>query len=280
MKNRANKVIVPIDLSPEAKEVVATSKNLARLSGAQLLFLHVREPQPVAFSSFTGFSDASLFKTEMKEFSKIIGKISKKHKIQIETGNPSVEIRKLATREKAEIIIVGSHDKQSMTRLLLGSVSDSVAREAQQSVWIVKGRHQKIRKIFVPIDGSEGSLEALSIAMKLAHQMKAEVQPVSISEFAYVPSLSYVDPKSYNQDLLKRRKKEIDFCLKKMSVDDKVLPAIVKMGNAAHDLPLLVKKTKSDLVVMSTHSRKGLVFTLLGKVAAHMIHHSPSSVFL
>lgn len=280
MKSKIHKIIVPVDLTPTANNVATMALTLAKATGAQLIFQHVMDPQQIAFNRATGFSDDRLLKEKIRHLKTITGRNQAKYKIQISTGNPSAEIRKLATLEKADLILVGSHDQGVLERFFLGSVSDSVVREARQSVWIVKGQTKIIKKIFVPIDGSEGSVEALETALQFARIFKAKVQPVSISEFAYQPSLSYLDPENYNRDLLKKRKSDVALWLKNAPANLLLLPTIVEMGYASSDLPRLVKKTKSDLVVMSTHSRKKMGFTLLGKVAAHMMHRSPCSVFL
>jgi nucleotide-binding universal stress UspA family protein len=77
---------------------------------------------------------------------------------------------------------MGNQGKGLFSRIFLGSVSDAVAREAKQPVWILKGREQKFRRILVPLDGSKGSLEALEMACRLVGATGAYLHPVSIVE--------------------------------------------------------------------------------------------------
>lgn len=53
-------------------------------------------------------------------------------------GYPSDEICQLADREQADLIVVGSHGKSAVDRLLLGSVSHGVLNHAKASVLVVK----------------------------------------------------------------------------------------------------------------------------------------------
>jgi nucleotide-binding universal stress UspA family protein len=39
---------------------------------------------------------------------------------------------------KADLIVVGSHGRRGLTRFMLGSVAESIARHAHCSVWIVR----------------------------------------------------------------------------------------------------------------------------------------------
>lgn len=56
----------------------------------------------------------------------------------IEEGEPRTTIVDFATRVKADLIVVGSHGRRGLPRLLLGSVSEYVARHAPCSVEIVR----------------------------------------------------------------------------------------------------------------------------------------------
>jgi nucleotide-binding universal stress UspA family protein len=56
----------------------------------------------------------------------------------IEEGEPRTAIVDYAERVKADLIVVGSHGRRGLSRLLLGSVSEYVARHASCSVEIVR----------------------------------------------------------------------------------------------------------------------------------------------
>ncbi|HKG22127.1 MAG TPA: universal stress protein, partial [Blastocatellia bacterium] len=58
-------------------------------------------------------------------------------------GHPRYLITDEAERWGADLIVVGSHGYQGLTRLLLGSVSQAVASHAKCSVEIVRGRNGK-----------------------------------------------------------------------------------------------------------------------------------------
>lgn len=56
----------------------------------------------------------------------------------IEEGEPRTTIVDYAERVKADLIVLGSHGRRGLPRLLLGSVSEYVARHAGCSVEIVR----------------------------------------------------------------------------------------------------------------------------------------------
>lgn len=59
-----------------------------------------------------------------------------------------------AKREKADLIVVGTHGRRGMKRLMLGSVAEAIVRRATCPVFIVKAR---VRKPFEMITSARRS---------------------------------------------------------------------------------------------------------------------------
>jgi nucleotide-binding universal stress UspA family protein len=61
----------------------------------------------------------------------------------VKMGSPGPTVVDAASKWHADLIVVGSHGWKGLTRLLLGSVSDHIARHAPCSVEIVRPRRRK-----------------------------------------------------------------------------------------------------------------------------------------
>jgi nucleotide-binding universal stress UspA family protein len=59
------------------------------------------------------------------------------------TGNPVVEIRKFAEGHNIDLIVMGSHGRTGLSRLLMGSIAEGVMRKARCPVLIVKQPHKE-----------------------------------------------------------------------------------------------------------------------------------------
>ena len=57
---------------------------------------------------------------------------------RIVVGEPAHEIVRLAAENGADLIVIGSHGRTGVTRLLMGSVAEAVVRRAKCSVLTVK----------------------------------------------------------------------------------------------------------------------------------------------
>jgi nucleotide-binding universal stress UspA family protein len=80
------------------------------------------------------------------------------------TGSPAREILKRAGEWAADLIVVGSHGRSALGRLILGSVSQRVVTNAHCSVRVA--RYQAKQKdlparIIIGVDGSQGSQAAV-----------------------------------------------------------------------------------------------------------------------
>ncbi|MGH9823848.1 MAG: universal stress protein, partial [Blastocatellia bacterium] len=84
-------------------------------------------------------------------------------------GSPSWELVRTAEEVKADLIVVGSHGRSAMGRLILGSVSHRVVTEAHCPVRIARGRTNEEPspvKIVLALDGSPGSEAVVESASK------------------------------------------------------------------------------------------------------------------
>lgn len=79
-------------------------------------------------------------------------------------GSPARELLRRAGEWGADLIVVGSHGRTGLGRLVMGSVSQKVLHEARSSVRVARGRVEvepSPVRVLVGVDGWEGSEEAV-----------------------------------------------------------------------------------------------------------------------
>jgi nucleotide-binding universal stress UspA family protein len=64
------------------------------------------------------------------------------HRLTI--GDPAGEIVRIAGEEKAEMVVMGTHGRTGMTRLLMGSVAEGVVRRAPCPVLVYRETPEKL----------------------------------------------------------------------------------------------------------------------------------------
>ena len=60
---------------------------------------------------------------------------------RMEIGDPRIMLEDAARRERADLIVVGSHGRSGLKRLLLGSVASHIVTHAPCAVLVVKSPH-------------------------------------------------------------------------------------------------------------------------------------------
>jgi len=76
---------------------------------------------------------------KMKKIKEELEKEGIKTKVSVRIGKPFVEIINTAKKEKASLIVMGSHGRSIVEEMLLGSVAENVIHHASVPVMIVKG---------------------------------------------------------------------------------------------------------------------------------------------
>ena len=158
MADFPTRILLATDGSEDAAFAARTAVNLANKTGSELHVVYVEEvPRRLSPSETTslegmidpGFEEkvrqhaqaaASQFLEEqIKKIKEAGGEIAQAHP---KLGRPYKEIVHLAEELDAGIVVVGSTGQGGVRRALLGSVSDSVVRNAHCPVLVVREEKQ------------------------------------------------------------------------------------------------------------------------------------------
>jgi nucleotide-binding universal stress UspA family protein len=134
-------ILHPTDFSDASKSAFEMACSLARDYRAKLVLLHVIPPAhifapdgvAVAFPSEQPFDAQAKLATLHPDDPRV----DVDH--HVVEGDPATEILKAASIQKADVIVMGTHGKTGLTRLLVGSVAEDVMRKAPCPVLTVRG---------------------------------------------------------------------------------------------------------------------------------------------
>ncbi|HML06333.1 MAG TPA: universal stress protein [Methanobacterium sp.] len=125
--------------------------------------------------------------------------------------------------------------------------------------------------ILVPTDGSEFAQRAENVAISIASKYNARITG------AYVIDEKLIYPYEVLEEEGKNILKNLSSNAKKEGV---TVDEILVVGNPAKDLVTIIRRMKPDLVVIGTHSKKGLEKLLLGSVAENVLKTVEAPVLL
>jgi universal stress protein A len=128
------------DLSEHSIISAHRAIELAKKFSAKLTMIHVVESLPAYASGYLGVADVEreLLETAKKEMKKIATTLNIPSENQILViGNPAMEIFSKAESLGVDLIVVGSHEKHGLDRLL-GSNAGGILHKAHCDVLTVK----------------------------------------------------------------------------------------------------------------------------------------------
>ena len=136
---RFTRILVPLDGSSLAES--ALWKALEGADGATICLLRAAEAKALSGTESPGTQIAAL--QEAREYlRKIVRRLEDKGVTRVETnvwyGPPAAAIVNAACTEKADLIVMATHGRSGLARLVLGSVAEAVLRSANVPVLVVR----------------------------------------------------------------------------------------------------------------------------------------------
>lgn len=139
----AKKIVFPTDFSTSSDAALEHAAGLARDMGARLLIVHVEEP-PLAYGG--GEMYYGVPEPDRSAIEKMLGKV-KPHTAEVPyehhllIGSPADEIVRFADEQSADLIVMGTHGRSGLRRMLMGSVAEAIVRRANCPVFTFKQPH-------------------------------------------------------------------------------------------------------------------------------------------
>ena len=142
------KLLVPVDGSPTARAALLTAIDMAKVFGAGLVVVSVYDPFPfIVAGPDYGYAQLQYVDAVKAETQAIVGEA----RALAEAAGLNVEVQVLdaaktwraildaASSSRADLIVMGSHGRSGLDRLVMGSVAQSVLQHAALPVMVVRG---------------------------------------------------------------------------------------------------------------------------------------------
>lgn len=140
-----------------------------------------------------------------------------------------------------------------------------------------------IKRILVPIDFSDDSLNALAYARDFAKPFGAELQLLYVVEPIYYATPADMYATSPNLTVLldeQRRAGKQQLARIAADLEKKGQPvrSLLKTGSPAQVIVDTAKSGRADMIIMATHGRTGLAHMLMGSVAEKVVRNAACPV--
>jgi len=293
------KIIWAMDGSQESNEALSYARFLAQKFDSKITGVHVIEIPEKLLHRYLNDPESELYYKWME-------KAEESHRAKLTSigdelfaqgvsfqgeilkGEPNKRIVEFVRAEKADLIVMGRRGLGLLDRILIGSTTLKVLRESSVPVLAVKrdkGGTVDIRSILVPLDISEKVNSALSYAMNLAERINATVSVLYVFRLY---TYDYETHYSVMEDLIKHSSDELAKRVEEVSVMRGIhnkeatkleINTEVILGISSSVAIIDYASSKGiDLIVMSTHGRKGIRRVILGSVSEKVIQEAHCAV--
>jgi nucleotide-binding universal stress UspA family protein len=146
---RTRRILHATDFSPASRGAFRRALEMARSDGAELIVIHV--VMPTAIADPAGYIPWNLYEqvdraveaSARKRLTRLVER-AKASKVRcrgvLARGVADIEIVRAARRNRADLLVIGTHGRTGLRRLVLGSVAARVIASAPCPVLTVRGR--------------------------------------------------------------------------------------------------------------------------------------------
>jgi len=200
----------------------------------------------------------------------------------VERGDTYAALVRRAEDWNADLVVVGSHGRTGIARVVLGSVAERVARYAHSSVLVARPAPSGV--IVAATDLSPASLPAIAEGRAAAERTGARLLVVSAIEwganwapFGPLGALPAVPSPELRRQVEEALKSTVE---QAMTAAGAVGEVRVLDGSPAAEIVHVANEVGAELVVVGTRGRTGLSRLALGSVAERVIRNASCSVLV
>lgn len=261
-------ILVATDFSDASKHALQSAAGIAEVNEAQLFVLHAMAPEPrlpvpldPLPASDRDLSEAKLNLQKVvcaEPFSRV------QHEEILERGPVSEVVLDAIRRKKIDLLVLGTHGRTGLKKIVLGSVAEELFRRAPCPVLTVGPsalRARQIRRVLFATDFGPSSVQALSYAIDFANKAGGEL---ILLHLVFPLPAEYVGPSWYpGADLVEREqasKRQFTEQLRKLLPSNSGLKCnvehLVEFHFVSEGIINVAKERDVDMIVMGVRESR------------------------
>ena len=263
--------LVAVDFSEWTGPVLRAAAELARLYQASLSAVYAEQFLPPPYftegdiKALVDLLDLQRHSARQHLEEVVRREVTYPIRARLVEAYPAEAILRTAKEVEAGLLILGTHGRSGLNRLLMGSVAEKVVRQAQVPVLVVKREAPlAFQRLLCPVNYTAVAMEALRHAVDLASRSGAELVVISVEE-------------TEDQGVRRDHEAQLRALIPQPLQDHCRLRPAVRQGEAAEQILKMAAEEHSDLLVIGAQHRPLLEATILGTTSVRVMRHAPCS---
>jgi len=281
------KVLVAVDGSSSSDAVIREVARQSWPAGSEIAVVTVVDPYFFTKAPLLMEEAKQSAQKALEEMAKPLIEAGLRASPMVILDNPRHALPRAASEWKADLVMMGSHGRGTVGRLLVGSTTQAVLRHATCSVEIVRSKGTESSggmRVLVPTDGSEHAQAALAEVAARPWPNGSEFRVMASPEYpVLVGEYPYYAPEQVS-DLTKQSLAHASAAVEKgaamlaragLNVSSEVMEP---KDTPSHSILDAAKEWNADLIVVGSHGRRGFDRLILGSVSETVALHATCSV--
>ena len=276
-------ILCAIDRSPSSLQAFGYAIALAKWQRARLNLLEVIEEAPPPGVSRAPTSDGvpaearKALERDLRQVLTARRASDVKVEISMRKGNVVQEILAQARTSRSDLVVVGTHGRGGVQRLVLGSVAEKVLRLAtcpvltvRRGVRLARRSRSPFETILCPTDFSAAANKAVAYAKRLAQEADAKLILLTAVDWPFGTAVMSGPVAELRKSIELEASESLARLLPRAANGPRA-QAIVALGKASAAIVKGARARSADLIVMGVSGRGALDVALLGSTTHHVI---------
>ena len=271
------KIVYPVDFSEPCTAIVPYVRDMQSHFSTELSLIHAYGAEALAYSMLP-ITDPQLPEQVRIYQEDQLRQFAAKHfpgvhvEIYAGVGEPGTIIHDVVKHQGADLVMMATHGRGPLRRMLLGSVTAKLLHDLTVPLWTGHPLRVPYRSVLCALDSSEESEAVLRAAASIAKSYKAQLSLVSVLEMPPIsPEVVYGDFRADFIQLANTRLRELQ------GVTGIDAPHNVVDGVVSEAINDEAKRVGADLIITG----RGVSQTAVSRIWSHLypiIRHAPCPV--
>lgn len=296
---RLNRVLAPTDFSGLSNSAIDVAMSLvANRPEAAVTLLHVLEPLPLLGTVDCGIPPDITLSHRVDRAEREMQRLRTVHSshpdlsTRVLVGNVANDICKIAAEEHFDLIVLSSHGRTGLPRILIGSVAERVVQEAPCPVLVVKPPrgtdgeflttpfHLGFKRLLVGFDHRSGACRALDVARRICRVSHGHITVVEALEGPPPHSDREIPPTEGEPPKLRELRTGLERLRTEHLPESADWEVRVAIGQPWEVITKTAKETGSDLIVVGPHEYTQWGHAFAGSTVQRVIRLAACPVLL
>lgn len=295
------RILVPTDFSPSAEAALAHAVSLADRFRAPLHLLHVVHQTN---TDLYGLGDAEVHIDRLREEAE---SSARARLADLAPGMATQAVHTSVARRSEggvvdaieeyvldsaiDLVVMGTHGRQGLGRLMLGSVANRLVRRGVAPVLTVRREKEEgetaapvaYDSILAPIDFSDHSKTALRLSKEVTAQYEATQHLLFVAEKRVLPTFSDtgipgVSVVEMDPEIVANAEEALDELNASVGGPEVTTAQHLEEGDVAQTIIDFAEAREADLIVMATRGLTGIDRFVLGSNTERVVRAAPCPV--